>query len=83
MGDNRERSSDSRCHLNDVVQANGPKGQNAFVPEELVVGHAAAVAWPFDRRERLRVPDTFDDVPSGKKPAPTQPQITAGPEASC
>ncbi len=83
MGDNRERSSDSRCHLNDVVQANGPKGQNAFVPEDLVVGHAAAVAWPFERRQRLRVPDTFEAVPSGKEPAPTLPQIAAGPEASC
>ena len=83
MGDNREHSSDSRCHLNDVVQSSGPKGQNAFVPEELVVGHAVAVAWPFDRRQRLRVPDTFDAVPSGRKPAPNLPQITAGPEASC
>jgi signal peptidase I len=83
LGDNREHSRDSRCHLNDVVQTNGAKGQNAFVPEGLVVGHAAAVAWPFERRQRLRVPDTFDAVLSGRQPAPDLPQITAGAEASC
>ena len=84
MGDNRERSSDSRCHLNDVVQANGPKGQNAFVPEDLVVGHAACgrlAVRPAAALARARI--RFDAVPSGKKPASNLPQITAGPEANC
>ena len=82
MGDNRNHSRDSRCHLNDV-QGGRTTGQNAFVPEDLVVGRAIAVVWPFDRRHRLPVPDTFDTVPAGEQPAPNQAGITAGPEASC
>jgi signal peptidase I len=82
MGDNRSHSRDSRCHLNDV-QAGATKGQNAFVSQELVVGRAVAVVWPFDRRHRLPIPDTFDTVPSGPQPAPDLATITAGPEASC
>ncbi|HKX15649.1 MAG TPA: signal peptidase I [Propionibacteriaceae bacterium] len=82
MGDNRDHSRDSRCHLNDV-QAGVLKGQNAFVSQDLVVGRAIAVIWPFDRRHRLPIPDTFDTVPSGKQPAPDVATITAGAEASC
>ena len=82
MGDNREHSRDSRCHLNDV-QGGLAKGQNAFVSEDLVVGRAIAVVWPFDRRHRLPVPDTFDTVPAGNQPAPDLARLTAGPEASC
>jgi signal peptidase I len=82
MGDNRDHSRDSRCHLNDV-QGGRATGQNAFVAEDLVVGRAIAVVWPFDRRHRLPVPDTFDTVPAGERPAPDQARITAGPEASC
>jgi signal peptidase I len=82
MGDNREHSRDSRCHLNDV-QAGAAKGENAFVSQDLVIGRAIAVVWPFDRRHRLAVPDTFETVPSGSQPAPDVATITAGPEASC
>jgi signal peptidase I len=82
MGDNRDHSRDSRCHLNDV-QAGARKGQNAFVSQDLVVGRAVAVVWPFDRRHRLRIPDTFDTVPPGPQPAPDLATITTGPEASC
>ena len=82
LGDNRDHSRDSRCHLNDV-QAGAMKGQNAFVSHDLVVGRAVAVVWPFDRRHRLPIPDTFETVPSGKQPAPDVATITAGPEASC
>ena len=82
LGDNRNHSRDSRCHLNDV-QGGRVTGQNAFVPEDLVVGSAIAVVWPFDRRHRLPVPDTFDTIPAGEQPAPDLARITAGPEASC
>ena len=82
LGDNRNHSRDSRCHLNDV-QGGPVTGQNAFVPEDLVVGRAIAVVWPFDRRHRLPVPDTFDTIPAGEQPAPDLARITAGPEASC
>jgi signal peptidase I len=82
MGDNRDHSRDSRCHLNDL-QAGALTGQNAFVSQDLVVGRAIAVVWPFDRRHHLPIPDTFDTVPSGKQPAPDVATITAGAEASC
>jgi signal peptidase I len=82
MGDNRDHSRDSRCHLNDV-QAGGTTGQNAFVSQDLIVGRAFAVVWPIDRQHRLAIPDTFDTVPSGTQPAPDRATITAGPEASC
>ena len=82
LGDNRDHSRDSRCHLKDV-QPGATKGQNAFVSQDLVVGRAVAVVWPFDRRHRLPIPDTFDTVPSGNQPAPDVAMITAGPEASC
>jgi signal peptidase I len=82
MGDNRDHSRDSRCHLNDI-QGEATKGQNAFVSQDLVIGRAVAVVWPFDRRHRLPIPDTFETVPSGKQPAPDAALITAGPEASC
>jgi signal peptidase I len=82
MGDNRDHSRDSRCHLNDV-QAGGTRGDNAFVSQGLVVGRAIAVVWPLDHQRRLAIPDTFDTVPSGTQPAPDRATITAGPEASC
>ena len=82
MGDNRDHSADSRCHLNDV-SAGEVKGQNAFVSTDVVVGRAVAVVWPFDRKHRLPIPDTFATVPAGEQPAPGGPQITAGPEANC
>jgi len=53
------------------------------VSQDLVVGRAVAVVWPFDRRHRLGIPDTFEAVPSGIAPAPDVATITAGPEASC
>jgi hypothetical protein len=59
------------------------KGQNAFVSQDLVVGRAVAVVWPFERRHRLSIPDTFNTVMSGEQPAPDVATITAGPEASC
>jgi signal peptidase I len=82
MGDNRDHSRDSRCHLKDA-QASLARGENALVSEDLVVGRAIAVVWPLDRRHRLPSPDTFGTVPSGKQPVPDIAKITAGPEASC
>jgi signal peptidase I len=82
MGDNRDHSRDSRCHLNDV-QPGLTKGENALVSEDLVVGRAIAVVWPLDRQHRLPSPDTFVTVPSGEQPVPDNAKITAGPEASC
>jgi signal peptidase I len=74
MGDHRDLSADSRCHLSDLSTNQGI-GQAAFVPMSLVVGPAFAIAAPFDRAERLRRPTTFDKVPPPKEPAPPRAVI--------
>lgn len=81
LGDNRDNSRDSRCHLNDE-QVGAVKGENAFVSTDLVVGRAIAVVWPVDHHRRLPLPAAFDDLPVGVLP-PAAPVITAGPEADC
>jgi signal peptidase I len=63
MGDHRDLSADSRCHLSDLTTTQA-KGQIAFVPENLVVGPAVAIAWPLNRLTILHRPATFDDVPA-------------------
>jgi len=80
LGDNRSRSRDSRCHLNDP----GPTtGQNAFIPIDRIVGRAAAVTWPMSRWRGVDSPPAYREVPAPAAPAPTIPSITAGPEARC
>lgn len=74
MGDHRDLSADSRCHLSDLSTSQG-RGQVAFVPMSLVVGPAFAIAAPFDRAGRLRRPATFDNVPDSPEPAPTRAVI--------
>ncbi len=69
MGDHRDMSADSRCHLSDEYPGQRT-GQVAFVPLDLVVGPAVAIAAPFDRAHRLRVPETFQGVPGPTTPAP-------------
>lgn len=73
MGDHRDLSADSRCHLADLSQQG--RGQTAFVPISDVVGPAFAIASPFDRAERLHVPATFADVPAPTEPAPERGEI--------
>jgi signal peptidase I len=74
MGDHRDVSADSRCHLSDL-STNGRKGQVAFVPIENVVGPAFAIAAPFDRTSRLHRPTVFAEVPGATEPAPSQAVI--------
>lgn len=81
MGDNRSNSRDSRCHLNDE-RAGTVKGENAFVPTDLVVGRGIAVVWPLAHLDALGIPSTFSDVPDGTTP-PAKPTIDAGPDANC
>jgi signal peptidase I len=68
MGDHRDVSADSRCHLSDL-STNGRKGEVAFVPIEYVVGPAFAIAAPFDRTSRLHRPAVFVRVPDATEPA--------------
>jgi signal peptidase I len=81
MGDNRGNSRDSRCHLNDQ-RAGTVKGENAFVPTDLVVGRGIAVVWPMSHLRALSIPSTFKGVPAGTTP-PAKPTIDAGPDANC
>ncbi len=74
MGDHRDLSADSRCHLSDLSSTQ-KKGAVAFVPEDLVVGPAFAIAAPFDRATRLRRPDTFAQVPAAAAQAPDEAVI--------
>jgi signal peptidase I len=74
MGDHRDVSADSRCHLSDL-SSNGRKGEVAFVPVDNVVGPAFGIAAPFDRASRLRQPVSFADVPDATGPAPAQAVI--------
>jgi len=74
MGDHRDLSADSRCHLSDVSSTQS-RGAVAFVPEDLVVGPAFAIAAPFNRAKRLHRPATFDGVPPPEHEAPDKPSI--------
>lgn len=74
MGDHRDLSADSRCHLSDL-SLNGPKGSIAFVPLTKVVGPAFAIAAPLRRAKILHRPATFASVPAPTDPAPAQAVI--------
>jgi signal peptidase I len=74
MGDHRDLSADSRCHLSDLSTSQA-KGEVAFVPIDLVVGSALAVVAPFNRAARLRDQATFAGVPAAKDPPPAEAVI--------
>lgn len=74
MGDHRDLSADSRCHLSDISTSQG-KGQVAFVPTRLVVGPAFAIVAPFSRAGRMHRPATFAGVPPPSDPAPAKAVI--------
>ena len=71
MGDHRDNSQDSRCHLSE-----GTDGIAAFVPTANVVGATVAVVYPFDRWRGLSRPETFAGVPSAAAAPPDKPVIT-------
>jgi signal peptidase I len=74
MGDHRDLSADSRCHLSDI-STRQRTGQAAFVSISDVVGPAFAIVAPFDRASRLQRPPTFAKVPDPKEPAPERAVI--------
>ncbi len=81
MGDHRNDSADSRCHLS-TLTLDGDRGSSAFVPESDVVGPAFAIVFPIGRATLLKVPDTFAGVPPPSSPAPAQAVINT-PDAGC
>uniref|UniRef100_UPI0030F3C5CD signal peptidase I n=1 Tax=Streptomyces sp. GSL17-111 TaxID=3121596 RepID=UPI0030F3C5CD len=62
MGDHRSNSADSRFHLDDPGEGT--------IPQDLVVGKAVVIAWPFSHWARLGEPDTYASVPEPRAPAP-------------
>lgn len=74
MGDHRNSSEDSRCHIDQDVPGR-PVGYQAFVPVGDIVGTAVAVVYPFTRIHGLSRPATFEDVPTPAA-APAEPVIT-------
>ena len=81
MGDHRNASADSRCHLRDT-RVGGKPGVAAFVPMNKVVGAAVAIVAPLDRLSTFRVPETFARVPKPEREAPAEPTIIEAP-AGC
>lgn len=75
MGDHRNASSDSRCHLADILNDGRPRGAAAFVPIDDVVGPAVAIAAPLDRLSLIRDPQVYEAVPDATQPAPDQAVI--------
>ncbi|MET7641709.1 signal peptidase I [Streptomyces sp. NPDC005438] len=58
MGDHRSNSADSRYHLKD-------EGKGT-IPEDMVVGRAVVIAWPFGHWQRLEQHDTYASVPDAR-----------------
>ncbi|MGW7520248.1 signal peptidase I [Streptomyces sp. NPDC054796] len=58
MGDHRANSADSRYHLRDPGKGT--------IPEDLVLGRAVVIAWPFDHWRRLEEPETYASVPDAR-----------------
>lgn len=73
MGDHRDDSADSRCHLDDP--SSDGKYMSAFVPVDDVVGPVFAIVAPFSRAELVKRPATFDAVPDAESPPPAEPVV--------
>ncbi|WOP18410.1 signal peptidase I [Raineyella sp. LH-20] len=74
MGDHRNASADSRCHLADDVPGE-PLGADAFVPLTDVAGVGWAIFAPFNRTKVLPKATDLAQVPAATTPAPDQASI--------
>ncbi|WP_229119987.1 signal peptidase I [Enemella evansiae] len=75
LGDHRNASADSRCHLQDPAASGGPPGEDAFVPEENIVGPVGLIVAPFERWQQFRTPSAFERVPAPQAEAPAAAKI--------
>lgn len=80
MGDHRDRSQDSRCHIWQRVPGK-PEGYAAFIPTTDIVGSAVAVVYPFSRFHALNEPTSLQNIPA-PGPAPAH-AVIKGPEFHC
>lgn len=74
LGDHRNASADSRCHLNDLSPGES-RGATAFVPIENVVGPVGMIVAPFDRWQQLKTPPVYAGVPAPQQPPPAEAKI--------
>ncbi len=74
MGDHRNASADSRCHLADEVPGE-PQGADAFVPLTDVAGVGWAVFAPFNRTTLLQKSADLAAAPAATTAAPLQASI--------
>ncbi len=70
LGDHRNLSGDSRCHLNDEAE---PAGAAAFIPIDKVVGPTIALVAPLNRSRTFSVPKAFEKIPESKDSPPDEP----------
>lgn len=75
LGDNRNASRDSRCHLATTLNDGLPQGTVAFVPMDNIVGPAMFRVAPLDRFGTLKRPTAFENVPPSALAAPVNPVI--------
>lgn len=75
VGDHRNASGDSRCHLQSIPRQGGEAGSAAFVPLDAVVGSVPLIISPLHRLQRLHRPEVYSGVPPPEQPAPAEPQI--------
>lgn len=68
LGDNRDDSADSRCHLS-------PDPNAGFIDEDAVLGPVNMIVAPVNRWEYLSAPDVYSAVPDAPGPAPVQPRV--------
>ncbi|QGF25301.1 signal peptidase I [Raineyella fluvialis] len=74
MGDHRNASADSRCHLADVVPGE-PQGADAFVPLTDVAGVGWAIFAPFNRTTVLAKAESLAQAPAAAAAAPQRASI--------
>jgi len=73
LGDHRDSSADSRCHLDEEV--NGVRALGGFPSVDSVVGAVAWTIFPFDRWRSHPTPAGFAAVPDPAGPAPAEPVV--------
>lgn len=75
MGDHRDASGDSRCHLSDPAPG-AYRGASAFIPIDDVVGPAKFTVSPLSRMTHFSTPETFDGIADRSASAPEKADIT-------
>ena len=76
LGDHRNASADSRCHLDESIR--GEEYLGGFPSVESVIGAAAFTLFPFDRWRTYATPAAYAGIAAAPGPAPEHPVVTVG-----